>query len=183
MTVDKYERFWMWSVGIMLALFFASLARGALSQGFHPPSHIETIDPSTALRDPRFATQGVRVDESGRVHVWIVGLMFVFLPGEMTVPAHTPITFHLTAIDVIHGFQVVRTNGQVMLIPGYVSQFTTEFAPGEYLIACNEYCGIGHHNMMGKLHVVPADAWSPAGAATPVEASPDTTTEATHAGH
>jgi cytochrome c oxidase subunit 2 len=41
-----------------------------------------------------------------------------------------------------------------MVVPGYVSQFTTTFAtPGEYLIVCNEYCGTGHHLMFAKLIV------------------------------
>jgi len=41
-----------------------------------------------------------------------------------------------------------------MLVPGYVSQFTTVFKqPGEYLIVCHEYCGLGHHLMAGKLIV------------------------------
>ena len=35
-----------------------------------------------------------------------------------------------------------------MVIPGYVSEFTTVFErPGEYLIVCNEYCGLSHHVM------------------------------------
>ena len=42
-----------------------------------------------------------------------------------------------------------------MAIPGYISQFTTQFEAGEYLIVCNEYCGVGHHLMSAKLHVVP----------------------------
>jgi cytochrome c oxidase subunit 2 len=25
---------------------------------------------------------------------------------------------------------------------------------GEYSVICNEYCGIGHHLMIGKIHVV-----------------------------
>jgi cytochrome c oxidase subunit 2 len=179
MKVDLYEKIWMWGVGGMLLLFFGSLARAALTQDLHPPSHVETINPSTVLRDPRFTTQGVRVDEDGRIHVWVVSLMYVFLPGEVTVPADTPITFHLTSVDVVHGFQVVRTNGQVMVVPGYVSRFTTRFAPGEYLIACNEYCGIGHHTMMGKLHVVPREEWTPPAAV----GGASTAEGGSHAGH
>ena len=60
---------------------------------------------------------------------------------------------------MIHGYQIVRTNGQSMVVPGYVSQFTTQFAAGEYLVACNEYCGVGHHTMASKLHVVPQSQW------------------------
>jgi cytochrome c oxidase subunit 2 len=63
-------------------------------------------------------------------------------------------------VDVTHGFQIVRSNGQTMVLPGYVSQFTTQFPePGEYLIACNEYCGIGHQSMAAKMRVVPQAEW------------------------
>ena len=88
-------------------------------------------------------------------------MMFVWLPAEATIPADTPVTFRLTSMDVIHGYQIVRTNGQVMVVPGYVSQFTVSLPVGEYLVACNEYCGIGHHTMAGKLHVVPKEQWTP----------------------
>lgn len=168
MNVDLYEKIWMWGVGVMLALFFGSTAMAAFGRQMHPPSHIETIDPATVLRDPRFVRQGVMVDGDGNVHVTVVGLMFTWLPAEFTVPAGRPVTFHLTSPDVIHGFEIVRTNGQSMVVPGYVSQFTTRFMePGEYLIACNEYCGVGHHMMSGRMHVVPASEWEPPAEVTP----------------
>jgi cytochrome c oxidase subunit II len=159
MNVDLYERIWMWGVAFMLVLFFGSTAAAAFSHQIHPPSHVETIDPKTVLGDPRFKPPGISVDAQNRIHARIVGLMFSWLPPDMTVPADTPITFHMTSVDVTHGFEIVRTNGQAMVVPGYISQFTTQFAPGEYLIACNEYCGIGHHTMAGKLHVVPPAQW------------------------
>jgi len=160
MKVDLYEKIWMWASGAMLLAFFGSSAVMAFGGAIHPPSHVETIDPARVLTDPRFSRPGVSVDESGRVHARIVGLMFAWLPAELVVPASTPVTFHITATDVTHGFQIVRTNGQSMVIPGYVSQFTTRFTePGEYLIVCNEYCGLGHHTMAGKLGVVPQVQW------------------------
>lgn len=159
MKTDLYERIWGWGVGVMLVFFFATLANAFIRHGFHPPSHVETIDPRKVFQSSQFKTQGVRVEPGGAVQVTVVGMMFTWMPGELVVPAETPITFHLTSVDVIHGFQIVRSNGQSMVIPGYVSQFTTSFAPGEYLIACNEYCGIGHHTMAGKLRVVPRSEW------------------------
>jgi cytochrome c oxidase subunit 2 len=83
------------------------------------------------------------------------------------------VTFHLTSTDVTHGFEIVRTNGQAMVVPGYISQFTTQFAAGEYLIACNEYCGVGHHMMAAKLHVIPRAQWQ----------APATTINASEAPH
>jgi cytochrome c oxidase subunit 2 len=149
----------MWGVAVMLAVFFVSTAAAALGSQIHPPSHVETIDPKTALTDPRFRRQGVSLDARGRVHATVVGLMYAWLPGDITLPADTPVTFHLTSADVIHGYQIVRTNGQAMVVPGYISQFTTQFAPGDYLVACNEYCGVGHHTMATRLRVVPKDQW------------------------
>jgi cytochrome c oxidase subunit 2 len=170
MKVDLYERIWMWGVAVMLAVFFGSTAAAALGSQIHPPSHVETIDPKTALTDPRFRRQGVSLDDRGRVHATVVGLMFTWLPAELTLPADTPVTFHLTSSDVIHGYQIVRTNGQSMVVPGYISQFTTRFPPGEYLVACNEYCGVGHHTMASRLHVVAKDRWqAPAREATNVQ--------------
>ncbi|MGH7586731.1 MAG: hypothetical protein ACREMH_10820 [Gemmatimonadales bacterium] len=173
MNVDLYERIWMWGVGVMLALFFASTAAAAFGSRIHPPSHVETIDPKTALADARFSQQGVSVDTQGRVHATIVGLMFAWLPQAMVLPADTPITFRLTSVDVVHGYQIVRTNGQAMVVPGYVSQFTVQLQAGEYVVACNEYCGIGHHTMITKLQVVPAAEFRKTVATTAAEASHD----------
>jgi cytochrome c oxidase subunit II len=181
--IDLYERIWMWGVGVMLAFFFATLANASIRHGFHPPSHIETIDPRRVFQSPQFRRQGVSVDATGHVHVTAIGMMFVWMPGELTLPAETPVTFHLTSVDVIHGFEIVRSNGQTMVIPGYVSQFTTTFRAGEYLIACNEYCGIGHHTMSAKLKVVPKAEWQPPAVAA--AAAPDTARAAggEHAAH
>ena len=56
--------------------------------------------------------------------------------------------FRITSPDVLHGFQIVGTNVNLTVAPGYVSEATTTFRePGEYLVVCNEHCGLGHHNM------------------------------------
>jgi cytochrome c oxidase subunit 2 len=60
-----------------------------------------------------------------------------------------------TTKDVIHGFEMAGTNINMMLEPGYVSEYTTTFdKAGEYLVVCNEYCGAGHHLMSAKIEVV-----------------------------
>jgi cytochrome c oxidase subunit 2 len=44
-----------------------------------------------------------------------------------------------------------------MLIPGFVSTFTTTFPkPGDQLMPCHEYCGIGHEAMWARVRVIPA---------------------------
>lgn len=182
MRVDLYERIWMYGVAVMLALFFASIAVEAAVGGVHPPSHVETIDPRRAMTDPRFIPQGVSVDATGHVHARVIGLTFAWMPGLMTLPAGTPVTFHITSIDVLHGFEIVGSDGQAEVIPGYISQFTTELDPGEYLIACNEYCGVGHHTMSARLHVVPRSQWTAPAAIVPPALPPAPSTGGGHGG-
>ena len=153
MNVPLYEKIWMWASAVLIVAFLATIGVGVAGSALQPPSHVETIDPATVWRDPRFARRGVTVDANG-VTVVAVAMMFAFNPGEIRVPARRPVTFRMTSSDVIHGFQIVGTNGNTMVVPGYVSQFTTTFdRPGEYLIVCNEYCGLGHHLMSAKLIV------------------------------
>lgn len=153
MNVPLYEKIWMWAAAALIAAFLGTIVVGVAGSALQPPSHVETIDPAKVWTDPRFAQRGVVEDSSG-VTVVAVAMMFAFNPAEVRVPAHRPVRFRLTSSDVVHGFQIVGTNGNTMVVPGYVSQFTTTFdQPGEYLLVCNEYCGLGHHGMYGKLIV------------------------------
>lgn len=159
MHVDLYEKIWMWAAAGMILLFLGAVGYGAAAHAGHPPSHVETIDPRTARQDPRFATVGVTERPDGSYEVVMLAQMFSFMPAEIRVPAGRPVTFRMTSPDVTHGFQIVQTNGNAMVVPGYVTQFTTTFhEPGEYLIVCNEYCGLGHHLMSGKLIVTAPEA-------------------------
>lgn len=155
MKVDLYERLWMWASGAIIVLFIVMTGAAAALYGIRPPSHIETIDPAAVMQDPRFAQPGVAVDSaSGRTTVTIVAGVFFWLPAEIRVPAGRPVTFRLTSMDVTHGFAIAKTNVNTMVLPGYVSQLTYTFeAPGEYLVVCHEYCGVGHHTMGAKFIV------------------------------
>jgi len=153
MNVPLYEKIWMWASALLIVAFLTTVAVGVAGSALQPPSHVETIDPRTVWSDARFAKRGVTVDERGATVV-LIAMMFAFQPAEIRVPAGRPVTFRITSADVTHGFQIVATNGNTMVVPGYVSQFTTVFrTPGEYLIVCNEYCGLSHHLMSAKLIV------------------------------
>jgi len=154
MNVEFYERIWMWAAVGLLVIFLGTIVLTAASDAIHPPSHMETVDPATLGNNPEFSNPKVTVRSDGSVVVSIVAQMFSFAPDPIEVPANRPVTFRLTSADVMHGFEVVGTNANAMAIPGYVSQFTITFSkPGEYIIGCNEYCGLLHHNMVGKLIV------------------------------
>lgn len=154
MNVELYEKIWMWAAGALLAVFLGAIFLMAGVEAVQPPGHIETVDPTTLSSHPEFGRPAVTAGPDGGVTVSVVASMFEFNPSPIRVPASRPVTFRLTSSDVIHGFEVVNTNANAMAIPGYVTQFTLTFdGPGEYVIACNEYCGLQHHSMVGKLIV------------------------------
>lgn len=158
MQVDLYERIWMWMAAVVIALFLGAILITVGSAAIQPPSHMETVDPTTLLDHPEFGDPGVEIRDDGRVVVTMVAEMFFFSPDPVEIPAGRPVTFRITSADVIHGLEVVGTNANAMVIPGYVSQFTLTFdEPGEYLILCHEYCGLLHHEMVGRLIVQQED--------------------------
>ena len=155
MNIDFYERIWMWAAAVIIAMFIGVIGISTVAYGLHPPSHVETIEPSKVFTDPRFAKLGEPVVQpDGTIEVQMAAIMFAFAPNEVRVPAGRRIRFRLTSADVTHGFMIAGTNANTMVIPGYISQFTTVFhQPGDYLIVCNEFCGNGHHVMSGRLIV------------------------------
>ena len=61
---------------------------------------------------------------------------------------------HLSSMDWQHGFSLQPVNINLQIVPGYEMVITV--APdqaGEFTVVCNEFCGIGHHLMLGKIYV------------------------------
>lgn len=62
---------------------------------------------------------------------------------------------HLSSIDWQHGFSLQPENINLQVLPGYDMVLTvTPTSSGEFSVVCNEFCGIGHHTMVGKIYVV-----------------------------
>ncbi len=61
---------------------------------------------------------------------------------------------HISSIDLQHGFSIQPINMNFQVLPGYDHVLTiTPTTAGEYSILCNEFCGIGHHLMTGRIIV------------------------------
>lgn len=62
---------------------------------------------------------------------------------------------HLSSMDWQHGFSLQPVNINLQVYPDYEMVVTlTPTEAGEFGIVCNEYCGIGHHEMLGRIIVV-----------------------------
>ena len=64
-------------------------------------------------------------------------------------------TLHISSLDVNHGFSLYPVNVNFQVVPGYdYGLRVTPTASGDFRIICNEFCGIGHHTMVGRVIVV-----------------------------
>lgn len=61
---------------------------------------------------------------------------------------------HLSSLDLQHGFSLQPLNMNFQVLPGYDHVLTlTPTSTGEFTIVCNEFCGVGHDKMVGKILV------------------------------
>jgi cytochrome c oxidase subunit 2 len=66
----------------------------------------------------------------------------------------------VTSADVNHGFGLYDPDGEllgsVQAMPGYTNHLDLRLdKPGQYLVACLEFCGLGHHEMASQFEVTP----------------------------
>ncbi len=148
------------AVGIMIAVFVAT----SFAMAIHPPSHVETINPATLSVGGEFVEKnlGTQVNPDGSVTVRVIATQFQFVPRCIAVPGGRPVTFRVTSPDVIHGFIISGTNANTMVVPGYVAQVRTVFnSPGDHIMPCHEYCGLGHSEMWALVKVFDSAHWKP----------------------
>ena len=181
--IARWESRWLALSGLMSLTFVLLIAYNLATEGAHIAQRTSKASPEQIVAQPVFAEPGVRALAPGKVQVTQVAAAFAFQPSDVRVPVGAEVEFYLTARDVIHGYQIERTNVNVELIPGEVARLHYTFdEPGVYRVTCNEYCGIGHHTMLGSVTVVPPSQWREDRAAA-AQADGEVSGEAVYAAH
>ena len=165
MNIHTYEKFWLAAAMALIVGFILTITYGTVGIGVAMVDDSEeTIDPENLNEHPDFSSPGVEQVGENEYDVYVQVVQFAFLPAEVEVPADSTVNLHLTSRDVIHSYSVVGTNANTMVIPGEIAEVTFEVdGPREYGVICTEYCGGGHHDMEGKLTVVPEDEFQSEG--------------------
>jgi cytochrome c oxidase subunit 2 len=157
MHLHKFEKIWLTFGIAALVVFLTVIGVSAFYLGNQPPSCLATIDSEKVDQLKPFNNPGLHKVEGKDwdYELVYVAEIFSYTPAQVEVPLGAKVKVIATTKDVIHGFNVAGTNINMMLEPGYVSEYTTTFDKvGEYLIVCNEYCGDGHHLMSAMIEVV-----------------------------
>jgi cytochrome c oxidase subunit II len=160
---EQAEHRW---AGVMVAVILLLIAIATFEALYHaavPQALVETVDPRTLHLGGEFieSNLGSALEPDGSVTVRAVGQEYSFTPSCLLVPTDTPVTFRMTSSDVVHGFLVAGTNINLMLMPGYISSLGARFdTPGERLMPCHEFCGVGHEGMWAHVKIIDKAAFA-----------------------
>jgi len=165
MELHRYETIWLAGALALIVAFIGTVVYGSVGAGV---TMVEddggTIDADTVAdgsfeETATFRDPGVYRSGPNEYDVYVVARQFAFEPGSrepLRLPAGSRVTFHVTSADVVHGFNLVGTNVNTMVIPGQVATMSVDFEErADYGMVCHEYCGAAHHTMAGTIEVVP----------------------------
>ena len=156
-VVARTEKRWLMLMTVMLICMLAIIVLTSAFGHMNLTNDVEVVQPLTLHLGGEFAESnlGTALEMDGSATVRIIAEQYDFVPRCVEVPAATPVTFRLTSADVIHGFLLPDTNVNTMVVPGFVAELHTSFSrPGDYLMPCHEFCGLGHHGMWTQVRVL-----------------------------
>lgn len=154
------EKLFLWvvlaSVAVMSAVTIGWLWLGNQNT---PTDSFRTNPTDFAAKTQAFAERYKGKD--GRVYVpvgkdaYLMAFRYAFFP-TLVVKAGHPVRIWLSSLDTLHGFSIVGhgQNINFEIAPNHAyGAVLTPTKPGKYLIVCNEYCGLNHQTMKGRIVV------------------------------
>ena len=171
--IHKSEKIWVTIAFAWCMVLFAMMPLWHLRGGQNPSGIRHRVDPNAyRARVQEFIAQ-YQVDSDRGIpvvapppgsDVYLQAQMWSWLP-VLKLQEGAEYVLHLSSVDLNHGFSLFPLNVNFEVVPGY--DYGLRVKPtqsGEFLILCNEFCGVGHHLMVGKVIVTPASAPAEGGA-------------------
>ena len=171
--VGKDEKLWLvivvlWAVTmfVMMQLIWPAIGEQ------HANIESYRVDPATFVEQTEAFIVEHQVDEYLGVpviapppgDVFLLASRFAFRP-VVRLERGKEYRFLISSPDVQHGFSLQPGNINFQVLPGYITgiKLAAENS-GDYTLICNEYCGNGHHLMLGRIEVVDKATTDAAGA-------------------
>ena len=160
--VGKQEKRWITIAFIWCMILFAMMPLWYMKGGQNPSGERSRVDPMAFYeRTERFVEEyqigelnGYPVVEAPPgSDLYLMGNTWSWYP-VLQLKKGATYTLHLSSMDLNHGFNLYPVNVNFQVVPGYdYALKVTPTESGEFSIICNEFCGIGHHLMVGKILV------------------------------
>ncbi len=159
----RTERMWVAIAFAWCMVLFAMMPLWHLKGGQNPSGIRRRVEPTRYwARAQEFIKQYQVGTESGipvvepppGADVYLTAYTFQWVP-VLRLRKGAEYILHLSSLDVNHGFSLYPVNVNFQVVPGYdYGLRVTPTEAGDFRIICNEFCGIGHHTMLGKVIVL-----------------------------
>ena len=158
----KAEKVWVGIAFVWCMVLFAMMPLWHWKGGQNPSGiRMRTTPAVFSARVAEFIAQYQTGEDRGMpivtpppgADVYLAAVSFQWFP-ILRLQRGVEYTLHLSALDVNHGFSLYPINVNFQVVPGYdYGLRVTPNAAGDFRIICNEFCGIGHHVMVGRVIV------------------------------
>ena len=158
----KSERTWVAIAFGWCMVLFAMMPLWQVKGGQNPSGIRRKVEPAAFYaRTQEFITQYQIGDDRGMPivapppgsDIYLTAMSFQWTP-ILQLEQGKEYILHLSSLDVNHGFSLYPINVNFQVVPGYdYGLRVTPTAAGDFRIICNEFCGIGHHVMVGRVIV------------------------------
>ena len=159
----KSERTWVAIAFGWCMVLFAMMPLWQVKGGQNPSGIRRKVEPAAFFaRTQEFIKQYQIGDDRGMPivapppgsDIYLTAMSFQWTP-ILQLEQGKEYILHLSSLDVNHGFSLYPINVNFQVVPGYdYGLRVTPTAAGDFRIICNEFCGIGHHTMVGRVIVV-----------------------------
>jgi cytochrome c oxidase subunit II len=157
-----FERTWIGLALVWCMILFLAMPYWHFKGKQNSTGEAYTVKPMDFYkRVERFATTNKVGEENGTPIVepspggdaYLLAQMWRFYP-ILKLKKDQEYRLHISSLDLNHGFSIQPVNLNFQILPGYDHVITlTPTSSGTFFIICNEFCGIGHHQMAGKIIV------------------------------
>ena len=159
----KSERTWVAIAFGWCIVLFAMMPLWQVKGGQNPSGIRRKVEPAAFFaRTQEFIKQYQIGDDRGMPivapppgsDIYLTAMSFQWTP-ILQLEQGKEYILHLSSLDVNHGFSLYPINVNFQVVPGYdYGLRVTPTAAGDFRIICNEFCGIGHHTMVGRVIVL-----------------------------
>jgi hypothetical protein len=109
-----------------------------------------------SAHDDHAGHEGLPAATGAPVDAYLLVQQWLFEPSVLRLSSGVPYRLRMLALDVSHGASLQLGLGSriVRLRPGLPNDLLVRFdRPGEHLLYCTVYCGLGHDQMHGRIIV------------------------------
>ncbi len=159
----KAEKVWVVIAFIWCMVLFAMMPFWHFKGGQNPTGIRSRVEPAAFFKRTQEFIAQYRIGEDAGIpivapppgaDIYLTAMSFQWTP-ILQLQEGVEYTLHLSSLDVNHGFSLYPLNVNFQVVPGYdYGLRVSPTAAGDFRIICNEFCGIGHHTMVGRVIVL-----------------------------